>query len=500
MRLWKSIQIIALLCFLLCLFGCGSTDQNAQAATDPAPTAPVETEDPRLQTTELQMVITNDNVAELDFYPNLKLLDATGSTCYAALEVYARAHPEVAVIYTVSLGPVEVTHGVTEITLSPEETDFEVLMTNLAFLKETKKLSLPKTSLSDEQLSMLCEAYPDLEVYYTLDILGAEYASDTTALDLSVIQPEQTAQVAAALARLPGLESVELMNSSGKSQLSMADVQVLVEAAPNAIFHYTFSLFGKTISTNDTTVQFKNLKLTAEHEPELRQALAIMTGCEAFILDNCGLDSELLAQIREDYPRTELVWRIYFGKYNTLTNAETIRAVYNVFDSTCSELRYCRKVKYMDIGHNEELTDLSFVGYMPDLEILIASGCAVKELTGFENCKKLEFLELAYCYKLENVEPLAGCENLKNLNICYSKVSNLQPLDGLPLERFSCKQTRVPASEQKIFQEIHPDCVTNFYGKDPYAGAGWRYVDNGKTYTEIYKKVREVFRYDDLPT
>lgn len=45
-----------------------------------------------------------------------------------------------------------------------------------------------------------------------------------------------------------------------------------------------------------------------------------------------------------------------------------------------------------------------------------------------------------------------------------------------------------------------PDCVTNFYGKDPYAGAGWRYVDNGKTYTEIYKKVREVFGYDDLPT
>ena len=52
-----------------------------------------------------------------------------------------------------------------------------------------------------------------------------------------------------------------------------------------------------------------------------------------------------------------------------------------------------------------------------------------------------------------------------------------------------CKQTRVPAAEQKVFNEIHPKCVTNFYGKEPYAGAGWRYVDNGKTYTEIYKKV-----------
>ena len=62
-----------------------------------------------------------------------------------------------------------------------------------------------------------------------------------------------------------------------------------------------------------------------------------------------------------------------------------------------------------------------------------------------------------------------------------------------------CKQTRVPAAEQQIFKDIHPNCVTNFYGKEPYASAGWRYVDNGKTYTEIYKKVREVFGYDDMP-
>ena len=48
-----------------------------------------------------------------------------------------------------------------------------------------------------------------------------------------------------------------------------------------------------------------------------------------------------------------------------MTNAETIRAVYNVFDDTSSELQYCWRVKYMDIGHNETLTDLSFVGSMP---------------------------------------------------------------------------------------------------------------------------------------
>ena len=487
-------QKCTILLLLLLLTGCGRTTPTPEATTQtPESTAPM------YQETELQMVVTYENLGELEKYTNLKLLDATGSTAYPALEVYARSHPDVDLIYTVDLGKKTVAHGTPEITLTAEETDYEALMTNLAFLKDTQKLTLPKTCLTADELSNLQNAYPDLEISYTLGLAGQEFTADTTSLDLSQLTSGQINAAQETLARLPQLETVELMNANGTSSLSQSDVEWLVNAAPNATFHYTFTLFGKQISTDDSRVEFKNLSLTEDDIPALKQALAIMTGCEAFVLDNCGLDNETMAAIRAEYPRTELVWRIQFGKYSAWTNAETIRAVYNVFDDTCENLKYCWRTKYMDIGHNETLTDLSFVGYMPDLEILIASGCAVKELNGFENCKKLEFLELAYCYKLESIEPLAGCENLKNLNICYSKVSDLHALDGLPLEQFMCKQTRVPADEQKIFKDIHPNCVTNFYGKEPYAGAGWRYKDNGKTYTEIYKKVREVFGYDDMP-
>ena len=492
MGLRKFTLILALL--LLLLTGCGRQEAAVETTE-----APPETTNPAYLATELQMIVTYENVGELENYKNLTLLDATGSTAYPALEVYARNHPNVNVIYTVSLGKKEVAHGMEEITLTADETDYDALLANLAYLKDTKALKLPKTSLTAEELHVLAETYPDLEITYTLGLAGQEFTEDTTSLDLSALTSGQVTAASETLARLPNLETVELMTAGGTSALSQQNVEVLVNAAPNAKFHYTFTLFGKEISTDDAQVEFKNLKLTEADIPALRQALAIMTGCKAFILENCGLDNETMAAIRADYPNTELVWKIQFGKYSAMTNAETIRAVYNVFDDTCENLKYCWRVKYMDIGHNETLTDLSFVGYMPDLEILIASGCAVKQLDGFENCKKLEFLELAYCYKLESIEPLAGCENLKNLNICYSKVSDLKALDGLPLEQFMCKQTRVPAAEQKIFKEIHPDCVTNFYGKEPYAGAGWRYKDNGKTYTEIYKKVREVFGYDDMP-
>ena len=493
----KRALCFAGLMLMALLTGCGQENTQAAAPTT-APTVEV-TEDPALSVTSLQMVVTYENVGTLESYKNLQSLDATGSTCYPALEVYARNHPEVLVSYTVSLGGVEVPHGLEEVSVSPEDADYETMLTNLQYLKTTKRLVLPRTKLTAEELEQLAAKYPELEISYTLALAGKEYSADTTAVDLSDLTPDEVTEAAETLGRMPMLETVELMNGK-TSALSIPDVQILVDAAPNASFHYTFSLFGKTIATNDPKVEFKNLSLTEEDIPALRAALGIMTGCEAFILDSCGLSSETLAEIRAEFPRTELVWRIRFGKYTAMTNQETILAVYNVFDDTVSELKYCWRTKYMDIGHNETLTDLSFVAHMPDLEILIASGCAVTELVGFENCKKLEFLELAYCYKLENIDSLAGAEGLKNLNICYSKVSSLKALDGLPLEQFMCKQTRVPTSEQKIFKEIHPNCITNFYGKEPYAGAGWRYVDNGKTFTEIYKKVREVFGYDDMPT
>ena len=491
-----SVLLLSLLC-LRVLSGCAqpeqveyTTESNASVQTEStAPAVDYSVE-------ELTTVVAAGDIYKLNAYTNLKKLDLSGSTCYEAIAQYAAEHPQTQVLYTVELGGTTVGSQETKLTLQPGSFDYGVLLENLPYLPNLKELSFPKTTLDGAEISFLQETFPDLTITYTNQLLGVEYSADTKTLDLSALTPEQTDEAAAALGRFTELEFVELMGANG-SNLAISDVRKLVEAAPEAIFHYTFTLFGREISTNDETVTYKNQKIGNEGEAELRDALSIMTGCQTFTLDNCGFDSEVLAEIRSDYPRTKLVWRIYFGKYNALTNTEKIRAVYNVFDTTCSELRYCQDVKYMDIGHNESLTDLSFVGYMPNLEILIASGCAVTDLSGFENCKKLEFLELAYCYKLEDISPLAGCESLANLNISYSKVYDLSPLDGLPLEQLCSKKTKVMPMEQEAFRDIHPDCVASFTGSQPY-GKGWRYTDNGYHFTEIYQKVRDVFGYDQI--
>lgn len=512
MKLLKTVPLCLSLAALLCFSGCGNT---APIVTEPpvitlpsappttAETDPPETTNPLDLVEDLTIVVTQLDIDQLEDYHNLKKADLTGSTCYEAILEYMAAHSEVEVLYTVDMGDLSIPNTQTELTLEPDSFEYDTLLKDLDYLPQLTTLTLPQTTLTAEQLNVIRESRPDLVLDYTVELLGTEYSLDTAELDLSFLTAAQVEEVAPILAKLVNLEYVELMTNGNRSNLSVADVKVLVDAAPNANFHYTFYLFGKSISTTDEQVEYKNVNIGNSGEEQLRAALDIMTGCTYFKLENCKIDSEILAQIREDYrdDGIKIVWRIYFGKYNkysAMTDQETIRAVYNVFDDSCQELRYCEDAKYIDMGHNDTLTDLSFIGYMPDLEILIVSGCAVTDLNGFENCKKLEWLELANCSYLEDISPLAGCESLRFLNVSNTKVKDLMPLDGLPLERFVCLNPKVSTSEQEIFMSIHEDCWTRFLGSQPY-GIGWRYDDNGITFSEYYLKIREIFGYDDMP-
>lgn len=504
---YKKMTLVCCVVIALLCGGCGSSEPAQTVATEPPiitlPTAPPEEEtvaetDPRELVEHLSQVMKAGELYTLDYYPNLKTVDLSGSTCYDTILHYIETHPQVDVTYTVSFGTAEVENKATAATLARGSFDPELLLDNLQYLPALESLTLTDVDLTAQQVAALAETYPDLTLNYTVELLGNSYDVATTTLDLSNMGSSQVAEVLPRLGLLTQLQSVKLSSS-----LSFADVDKLQDANPNAVFHYNFQLFGKTVSTADTEIVYKNQKIGNDGEDTLRDALTILDNCQRFVLDNCGFDNEVLAKVRDDFrEQVKVVWRVYFGtngRYNTLTDDDTIRAVYNVTDDTCGPMKYLEDVKYMDIGHNEHLSDLSFVSYMPELEVLIASESGVKELTGFDNCKKLTWLELAYCYKLENIDALAGCDGLKYLNLSYSKVKSLASLDGLGLERFVYLSPKASTAEQNTFLSIHPkgQCITVFYGYSMPYSYGWRYDDNGKTMFWYYKDViREVFNYD----
>ena len=502
---FRRILLPVLAALLLC--GCGGKEPAETVPTEvpviTLPPAPTEAEtqpqeDPYENVEELTVVMHAGEIYLLDRYPALRRVDLSGSTCYETILNYIEKHPQVDVTYTVNFGDCSVSNGETEATLAGGSFEAGLLLENLKYLPRLQKLTLQDAALTGDEMTALQAAYPELILEYTVDVLGNVCGPETTELDLSAMTSAQVEEAAGKLSMLTGLQSVTLNNG-----LSFDDVKMLQDACPETVFRYSFTLFGKAVSTADREIVFKGQTIGNEGEAELRKALPILRDCERFVLDNCGLDNEVLAQLREDFrDTTKVIWRVFFGvngKYSTLTDDDTIRAVYNVTDDTCGPMKYLEDVKYMDIGHNDKLSDLSFIGYMPKLEVLIASECGVKSLEGFDNCKNLTWLELAYCYSLENIDALAGCDGLKYLNISYSKVKSFEPLDGLKLERFVYLKPKASTEEQNTFISIHPksECITVFYGYSMPYSYGWRYNDNGKTMFWYYKDViREVFEYD----
>lgn len=470
-----------LLCAVV-LSACG----KGSAPTEPETTMPTDT--------EVAMVVTADTIGELENYPALRKADLTGSTCYQELAAYAQAHPQVEVIYTVDLGGATPGTDVTELTL--DEYEYGLLLENLRYLPALETVNFPKIQMTGEELGALRDAYPELEIRYTLELLGEEVAWDCEELDLSAMTAEDMEAVTGALALLPKVGLAKLSDENGKSNLTVEEVHALQEAAPDLMFDYTFELFGKKVSTMDERVEFKNKKIGDKKEPELRQALDIMKGCQYMLLEHCYLSDEVLAQLREDYRgRTKIVWRIYFAKGGSCTTDRTVlRYVYNVTNSTVKQLKYCEDVEYIDFGHNEILSDWSWVANMPKLKAIIVSGSIIRDLTPFANCKELEFLELSNCGLLTDASPLAACESLKRLNISYTHIEDLSPLDDLDLECFVYVKPKASEEELERFEQLHPECLTQYKGNE--YSYPWRYDENGDP-NPYYEKLKEVFHYPD---
>ena len=441
----------------------------------------------------LTVAAEKEDFALLEDCVNLQYLDLTGSTCYDEILQYINDHPHVEVVYTAPLGNLVLSNSETQAALEPGTYDPASLQKQLQYLPALTALELPKTTLMPEELAALEAEYPVMDIRYTVELLGREIGPEETALDLSSLTSGSLEDAAKKLAMLPAVTDVTLPNS-----LTMEEVKGLMEQFPEVNFLYTFELFGKTLSTTDERVEYLDVSIGNSGESQIRAALDIMPHCTYFKLENCGLDNEVLAAIRDDYPNTKIVWRVSFGgQYSVLTDETTLRTVYGVENSHNEILKYCTGLKYIDMGHNTTLTDISFASYMPDLEILILSGSSIQNVDALANCKNLVFLEMANCYALEDISGLKNCENLRFLNIGFSKVTDLTPIQDLPLERFIYLGPKIDKETQTAFEESHPDCWVRFSGSNPLS-LGWKYDDVGITYSEYYKFIREVFELDDV--
>lgn len=454
--------------------------------------------------------LTEEDIRVLkSYFPNLKKINASACQDYAMLASLTEQLPGCMVDYRVELGGATASPDVDKLVLEAGSFDYDLLMSNLIYLTSLQSIHFPKAELTVEQQAALAEQYPNIAVTSTVEILGEEYDSSTTVLDLSAMSSADVKSIAEKLAMLPNLSEVQLMSASNASRLTLQDVQTLNLAAPDVVFHYAFEFYGISISSTDEEVILKNITVESDNfAQELRQVLDVLESCDRLVLEARGqydklwkkITDEELAQIREDYrDKTKVVWRVYFGENGTsLTDAEVVRAVYGLTDDNSKDLIYCENVRYLDLGHNEFLDYMDFLSGMKELEVAILSGAPLKSLDPIAACKNLKFLEIANCIYLPDINALKECTQLEMLNISFTRFEDLSPISDLNLTHLTTVMNQFvsrnePGEALQAFIDAHPDCWTVYEGSQPY-GVGWRY-DEEDNHLPWYEKMVAAFKY-----
>ena len=284
-------------------------------------------------------------------------------------------------------------------------------------------------------------------------------------------------------------------------RLSWEDIRRIVEAVPQTEVDYRFHIGSLRFSTLSETLDINHILLDDEGA-RIRAILPCMRNLRLLDMDYCGVDSEHMAAIRDAYPDVEVIWRVWFGpegQMSVRTDVERILAssVYGLDDTNSGELRWCTRVKYLDVGHSH-VAHLDFVRSMPELEVLVVSLSDYCDLSPLEGLEKLEYFEGcdSAFEGVIDLTPLSTCPDLRHINVCcLSAVSGAESLSALAhLERlWFGSETPVPEETVEALRAALPGAEVN--NTEPTSCLGtWRFDEQGADLPR-YALLREQFCY-----
>lgn len=411
-------------------------------------------------------------------------------------------------IPTVDIGGTVLTLETDRLDLTELAWEYQPLLDAAPQLTAVTVIDLGLTDLTAWEMDGLKAAFPQSEVRYSVDVLGKRVPHDTLSLDLCTMDPARTDELVAVLPMLPSLQEINFANGEGcvYDLDSIRQLDKVQAAAPQALLRVRFELYGQTVTSEDERIEYYLTPIGNEGAEVVRSVLPYLKSCTYFLMDGCDIDYEILAKMRDDFPQTKIVWRIWLAgpfygserltlRASMLSDTKLIRTVV-VTDRNCHLLNYCTETKYMDLGHNDYISDCSFINYMPDLEVAILGLTEIADISPLKNCPKLEYLELFSC-KVSDLSPLASCTELRHLNISNLKgVTDLTPLYGLKkLERF--RGVMNPQLSVAQFDELAaqlPNCTMLREGWDPTEN-GWRKDKDGNIVPR-YALLKEQMEYD----
>lgn len=337
------------------------------------------------------------------------------------------------------------------------------------------------TALSDPAMAVkLQEAYPQLEVFYNVEICGETYPSDTKKLKLETAGASQLEN----LKYLPDLDSVHIDDPQG-------DPAELTALAENYPITWEKEYFGYLFHSSVTEMDFSQEEnLVFDDVQAMEEGLLWFPDLELVYFGDVTVDNDTMAEYRtrqeENY---KVVWNVRLNHRINIRSDATYfmpRKFYmTVIDRDLVNLKYFNDMVTVDLGHMN-IFNCEWLAGMPKLQYLILADTPMKSIEPVANCKELIYFEI-FDTPVKDFSPLLECTKLRDLNMCWT--------DGDPeviaqltwLERLwwwgTLTRPSLTDEEKAMITDAMPGCEVVFRTTTS-TGGGWR---EG----ELYYKMRD---------
>ena len=410
-------------------------------------------------------------------FPNLKSVDASGCADYEALLALRAACPALELTAFVSVGGKAVPMDAQRAVLRAD-TPLEELLDKLPFLPDLYRVSFAGGAVSYETQDALAAAFPGISFRWDVELLGQTASSAAKELSFagSSLSERDVHTLCENLFRFPSLERIDLTGCG------LAGEQIAaVRAASGAAVLYELTLFGRTVSTDASELDFSGIRMGLSDVAVIEDALGEFPLLEKVVMCDCGISNEDMAALNDRHENVRFVWRVYFSGFSLRTDdtnfiAARVRNDFPIYSNDLEVLKYCPDLQALDLGH-KNITHLNFLRYVPHLKYLILVENDVNDITPIGELQELTYLEMFWT-KCEDISPLQNCKALTDLNISYiycRPAKCLETLVNMPqLERLWYCGNNLDAGQLEELQAALPDTEMYLAAHGEPTGSTWR--------------------------
>lgn len=410
-------------------------------------------------------------------FPNLKSVDASGCADYEALLALRAACPALELTAFVSVGGKAVPMDAQRAVLRAD-TPLEELLDKLPFLPDLYRVSFAGGAVSYETQDALAAAFPGISFRWDVELLGRTASSAAKELSFagSSLSERDVHTLCENLFRFPLLERIDLTGCG------LAGEQIAaVRAASGAAVLYELTLFGRTVSTDASELDFSGIRMGLSDVAVIEEALGEFPLLEKVVMCDCGISNEDMAALNDRHENVRFVWRVYFSGFSLRTDdtnfiAARVRNDFPIYSNDLEVLKYCPDLQALDLGH-KNITHLNFLRYVPHLKYLILVENDVNDITPIGELQELTYLEMFWT-KCEDISPLQNCKALTDLNISYiycRPAKCLETLVNMPqLERLWYCGNNLDAGQLEELQAALPDTEMYLAPYGEPTGSTWR--------------------------